>query len=147
MPNKLRIKLYKIIGININANEVRQKCFFNSKFVSVGKGSFINYFCQFHSAYTSENNIAIGDNCYVGMNVNFCCISHKLGDENQRAGKNIYGSISVGKGTWIGANSVILPNVKIGNGCVVGAGSIVTRDCEPNCLYAGNPARKIRELS
>lgn len=31
-------------------------------------------------------------------------------------------------------------------GGVVAAGSVVTKDCEENCLYAGNPARKIKEL-
>lgn len=26
------------------------------------------------------------------------------------------------------------------------AGIVVTKDCEENCLYAGNPARKIKQL-
>ena len=29
---------------------------------------------------------------------------------------------------------------------VIAAGSVVTRDCEENCLYAGNQVRKIKEL-
>lgn len=52
----------------------------------------------------------------------------------------------MGTGVWIGANVTVLPEVTIGNGCVIAAGSVVTSDCEDNCLYAGNPARKKRLL-
>lgn len=37
--------------------------------------------------------------------------------------------------------------VRIGQGAVVGAGSVVTKSVEPYSLYAGVPARKIRDLS
>lgn len=36
--------------------------------------------------------------------------------------------------------------ITIGSGCVIAAGSVVIHDCEDNCLYAGNPAKKIKEL-
>lgn len=45
---------------------------------------------------------------------------------------------------WIGANAVILDGVYIGKGVVVGAGSVVTKDLEEYCVYAGNPARFIK---
>ena len=80
------------------------------------------------------------------MNTCFICLSHFIGDSNKRAGKNIYSNIHVGKGSWIGANVTVLPGVSIGNGCIVAAGSVVISDCEDNCLYAGNPAKKKRYL-
>jgi maltose O-acetyltransferase len=43
--------------------------------------------------------------------------------------------------------SIICPGVVIGEGVVVAAGSIVTKNCDANSLYAGNPARKIKELN
>ena len=45
---------------------------------------------------------------------------------------------------WVGYNTTILSGVKIGEGSIIGAGSIVTRDVEPYSIYAGNPAKKIR---
>lgn len=48
---------------------------------------------------------------------------------------------------WIGMNCIILKGVKIGSGSIIAAGSIVTGDVDPNSLYAGNPAKKIKELS
>ena len=50
----------------------------------------------------------------------------------------------IGADVWIGANAVILSGVTVGNGAVIGAGSIVTHDVPPYEIWAGNPAKKIR---
>lgn len=52
--------------------------------------------------------------------------------------------VTIGAGSFIGAHSVILPNVTIGRGCVVGAGSIVSRDVHDYTVVAGAPARVVR---
>jgi len=46
---------------------------------------------------------------------------------------------------WVGYGSIILSGVKIGQGSIIAAGSVVTKDVEPYSIYAGNPARKIKE--
>lgn len=46
---------------------------------------------------------------------------------------------------WVGAHSVILPGVKIGKGSVIGAGSVVTKDIKPYTIAVGNPAKVIKE--
>ena len=69
-----------------------------------------------------------------------------MGTESQRAGKHIYHDIVVEDGAWIGASCTILPNVTIANGCVIAAGSVVTKSTEPNGLYAGVPAKRIKDL-
>jgi acetyltransferase-like isoleucine patch superfamily enzyme len=48
---------------------------------------------------------------------------------------------------WIGAGSIILPNVRIGKNSVVGAGSVVTKDVAAYSVVAGNPAKLIRMLN
>lgn len=54
--------------------------------------------------------------------------------------------IEIGNNIWIGANALILPNVKkIGDGAVIGAGAVVTKDVDPYAIVVGNPARKIRD--
>lgn len=47
---------------------------------------------------------------------------------------------------WIGHNATILPSVsRIGRGAVIGAGSIVVKDVPCYTVWAGNPAKKIRD--
>jgi hypothetical protein len=45
----------------------------------------------------------------------------------------------------ISAGALVVDGVKIGTGAVIGAGSVVTRPCEPLGVYAGAPARKLRD--
>ena len=47
---------------------------------------------------------------------------------------------------WIGADVTILPGVHIGRCAVIGAGSVVTGNVEAYHIYAGVPARKIRDI-
>lgn len=51
----------------------------------------------------------------------------------------------IGHDVWIGYGATVLGGVKIGDGAIIAAGSVVTKDVESFCIYAGNPARKIRE--
>lgn len=54
-----------------------------------------------------------------------------------------YGKIHVGKRTFIGCNSTIMPGVTIGERCVIGAGSVVTKDIPDGCVALGLPARVV----
>lgn len=90
--------------------------------------------------------VEIGKNVALGPNVSLISDTHEIGDSEKRARKSIHKSIFVGDGTWIGANSTVLPGVTIGEGTIIGAGSLVNKNCEPNSLYAGNPARFIKKL-
>jgi len=55
---------------------------------------------------------------------------------------------SIGEGSLIGIQAVILNNVKIGRNCIVGAGSVVTEGKEfpDNSLIFGSPAKLVRTL-
>lgn len=54
--------------------------------------------------------------------------------------------VVVGDNVWIGLDVLILKGSRIGENTVVGAGSIVRGTLEANCVYAGNPAQKVRSL-
>lgn len=47
---------------------------------------------------------------------------------------------------WIGHNAVLLPGAaKIGRGSAIGAGSVVTKNVPPYSIVVGNPGRVIRQ--
>lgn len=53
------------------------------------------------------------------------------------------GEIIIEDDVWVGANCVILPDVRIGRGAVIAAGAVVTRSVAPFAIAAGVPARQI----
>lgn len=143
IPNKLRKFLYKISGIKIGKGvKICPHCFMGSGDIEIGENTFINYNVWFNTA----RRIKIGSRCNIAMKVTFITSTHEIGDINRRAGKSVSLPINVGDGCWIGANSTILPGISIGNGVIVAAGSVVNSDLLDNCLYAGVPAKKIKEL-
>lgn len=53
----------------------------------------------------------------------------------------------IGDDVTIGANVVIIGNIKIGNNVVIGAGSVVTKDIPDNSIVVGNPAKILRTIN
>jgi acetyltransferase-like isoleucine patch superfamily enzyme len=61
-------------------------------------------------------------------------------------GYSKFSGVLIKKGSWIGANVIILPGVTIGENAVVAAGSVVTKDVEPRTVVGGNPAKLIHQI-
>ena len=53
------------------------------------------------------------------------------------------GTIEIMDNVFIGAGSIILPNVKIGPNVIIGAGSIICKDVPENSVCVGVPAKKV----
>ena len=100
--------------------------------MKIGNKFFIND----NSSITCRGYIEIGDNCLFGQNVLLYDHDHEFEIKKpiNSQGFNV-GKIIIGNNVWIGANCIILKNVKIGNNVVIGAGSIVTKDIPDNVVY------------
>ena len=142
-PRWLRVSLYSLMGNKIHSFRFNPGCFVGGNKLYVGKGSFISY----GNFFDLSDYIIIGDNVHVAMRCTFITSSHELSGSEQRARAVIHSPIQIGNGCWIGGNETILPGVSIGEGTVIAAGAVVTKDCEPNALYAGVPAKKVKTLS
>lgn len=59
----------------------------------------------------------------------------------------MHADVHLGKHVIVGSGSVILPGVTLHEGVAIGALSLVNRDCHAFGIYAGNPARRIKERS
>jgi acetyltransferase-like isoleucine patch superfamily enzyme len=54
------------------------------------------------------------------------------------------GNIIIGNDVWIGANAIILDDIKIGNGAIIAANSFVNKDIPPYSIVGGTPAKIIK---
>jgi maltose O-acetyltransferase len=137
-----RMRIYRRLGMEIETHKIQPGCFFFGHDVAIGEGTWIGHRCYFDSAARIE----IGRDCDLGMEVMLCTSTHERGTRERRAGRFAPEPISVGDGVWIGTRAMLLPGVSVGDGCVVAAGSVVTRDCEPHGVYAGVPAKRVKDL-
>jgi len=137
-----RERLYGMAGLDVESDWVQSGCYFHSANVHIGQRSFINHGCYFENV----ERIEIGPDCALGCFVAILTSTHELGGHARRQGDWIIRPVTVGAGCWIGTRVTILPGVVIGDGCVIAAGATVASDCEPDGMYAGVPARRIREL-
>lgn len=91
--------------------------------------------------------VKISDFCIISPNV-VICHHTKLGKGCLISNVSGVGaSINVGENVFVGMGSTIVTGMKtIGDNSIIGAGAVVLKDCESNGVYAGVPAKKIREL-
>jgi maltose O-acetyltransferase len=142
VPRTVRWALLRVSGLKLDTRAIAPGSVFTGPDVAVGRGSYVNTGCLFDSSAP----ISIGRRVQVGMGVMLITSTHELGDSQERAGELTARPITIGDGSWIGARASILPGVTVGSGCVVAAGAVVTKDCEPGKLYAGVPAKPVRDL-
>jgi acetyltransferase-like isoleucine patch superfamily enzyme len=113
----------------------------------------------------SPENLAIGEYCWIGegavldasgglrigehtsIGLNALIFTHSSWLANMML-ENTSGSdlierkpVRIGKGCFIGGNSVIMPGVTIGDFVTVNPLSVVAKDVPDYCLVSGNPAR------
>jgi acetyltransferase-like isoleucine patch superfamily enzyme len=88
--------------------------------------------------------VTIGEDCFIGHGVMFINDLFSGGGP-AKGDQSRWKSTSVGNKVSIGSNATILP-VSICEGAVIGAGAVVTSDITGPGIYAGNPARKIRDV-
>jgi acetyltransferase-like isoleucine patch superfamily enzyme len=89
--------------------------------------------------------VTIGEDCFIGHGVMFINDEFNNGGP-ARGDKSLWKQTSIGNNVSIGSNATILP-IRICDGAVIGAGAVVTRDITERGIYAGNPARKIGNIS
>ncbi len=96
-----------------------------------------------------HRNIIIGADVSITANCAITDVTHpysdpsnpmKIGDRISK--DNSY--VEIGKGSFLGFGTVVLPNVRIGEYVIVGANSVVTKDIDSFCVAAGSPARILK---
>lgn len=117
---------------------------FIGPFVEIQKGVRIGKNCKIQSHSFICELVNIGDSCFISHGAMF--INDTFSSGHPAGGdRKLWKSTAVGNNVSIGTNATILP-VKIADNVVIGGGSVVTKDILKPGIYAGNPARKLRDL-
>ena len=95
-----------------------------------------------------SDDCIIGRDVAIGPNCTFYTHDHKYNNIDLPAWKGgiISKPIYIDDGVWIGSGVTLLPGVKIGKRAVIAAGSVVTKDVQSNAVYAGIPAKLIKQI-
>ena len=86
--------------------------------------------------------ITLRSHCVVSQQAYLCGASHDIDDP---AFPMLSQPIEVGRYAWIAARATVCAGVRIGDGAVLGLASVATRDLQPWGVYAGAPARLLRQ--
>lgn len=141
-PEEVRNILTNITGKEIDSS-VQVLTPFNTDFgvnIRLGKDIFINKSCMF----VDLGGIELEDNVLIGPDVKILSVNHSLDPKNRRG--VILRSVKIKRNVWLGAGVTVCPGVTIGENSVVGAGSVVTKDVPDNTVYAGVPAKFIKNI-
>ena len=122
---------------------------------TIGSNCKIGSYTEIQSDVTigNDNNISshsficskttIGNNVFIGHGV--MTINDLYPPSFKRTGsKDAWQAIHIEDDVVIGTNATLFP-VTIGKGSIVGAGSVVTKDVPPGVVVAGNPAKIIKK--
>lgn len=143
MSKYARVRALKALGVEAGSGGIQDGCTIKRRNVHFDGDVWLNDDVWFDA----HADIWIGRGTMVGPGTRFLTATHEIGPHELRASTPIVQDIRIGAGVFIGANVVILPGITVGDGSVIAAGAIVTRDCDPDGLYAGVPARRVRDLA
>lgn len=126
---------------------IGKNCTFTYRTVELGSYVYIGNNCVIQSAH---GNIKIGNHVMFGPGVHLHGGNHVMNqvgvymDQIQKK----FGDdpdLIIEDDVWIGSNAIILGGVTIGRGSVIGAGTVVTKSVPPYSLVVGNPGKVIKK--
>lgn len=136
------------IGDNcmINSKLIKQTCFMtvnpNAQIEIGDHVTFSGTSIQCYQSVKINNDCAIANAYIVDSPAH-----HLSADRKERGDAGLqHAPVVIGRNVWISVNTVITHGVTIGENSVIGACALVREDVTPNSLYAGVPAKFIREI-
>jgi acetyltransferase-like isoleucine patch superfamily enzyme len=112
-------------------------------YISIGNNVVINHYTVIHA----KGGVEIGDWCVFAPHCGIYAQNHTFEsfDKPITQQPNVGLPVTLMGDIWLGANSLILGGVTLGKGTVVGAGSVVTKSVPMAKVVAGNPACIIKD--
>jgi maltose O-acetyltransferase len=95
---------------------------------------------------TRKDNLFIGNRVSFGPKVILITDSSPNNSKLIKKFPLLSGIIVIEEDVWIGAGTIILPNVTIGKCSIVAAGSVCNKDVPPYTIVGGVPAKLIKKI-
>lgn len=86
--------------------------------------------------------VHLGSHAIVSQHAYVCAATHDIDDPGFPI---ITAPITIGPYAWICARASVLPGLTVHEGAVLGLGAVTSKDLEPWQVYAGVPARRVRQ--
>lgn len=98
-----------------------------------------------HKSITIGNYVKMGGGVSI-YDTDFHSLNPEIRKSKDDLRQRIEKPVVIKDNVFIGAHSIILKGVTIGKNSIIGAGSVVTKSVPDNQIWAGNPAKFIRNL-
>ena len=129
--------------VNLYECTIGENCFIGP-FVEIQKDVIIGDYCKIQSHTFICELVKIGNHCFISHGAMF--INDTFSKGGPAGGKKeLWKRTKIGNYVSIGTNATILP-VEIVDNVVIGAGAVVIKNILSPGIYAGTPARKIRDI-
>jgi len=151
-------KLNKVVGIGRNVRLNNCKLNFHARvaeYASIHHTTIDEYSSV--GRYAKVTHTKIGKFCAISWDVTINAVSHPHTNLSISAFPYVphvgnfvtkriqsHSEVIIKNDVWIGANTVIMPNITVGNGAIIGAGAVVTKDVPDYAVVVGVPAKIIK---
>jgi acetyltransferase-like isoleucine patch superfamily enzyme len=111
--------------------------------ITIGKNCFLGEY----NVIRGQGGVYIGNEVYTGPMVQIVAVNHVFSDPYRpirQQGITAQG-IVIEDDVWIGANATVVDGVTIGKGSIIGAGSVVTQSIPPYSIAVGTPAKPVKD--
>lgn len=166
-PQQIQAMGFAAVGANVQISE--KASFYGVSGISLGSNVRIDDFCVLSAGV---GGIQIGNHIHIAVYTaligagcikleDFCNLSSRVSiysSSDDYSGASLtnptvpdefkqvqHAPVHLGKHVIVGSGSVILPGITLEEGVAVGALSLVTKNCAAFGIYAGNPARRIKD--
>lgn len=151
--NNFKIGHFNVIGENVSVGNNVEICNFVllKKDTKIGNDCYIDSYVLSSGACTIGNNVIlryssivarnviIEDDVFFTAGVKTIFLDHKRSMTKR--------SLVIKKGSFFGDNAVIMGGITVAENCIIGACAFVNKDTDPNGVYVGVPAKKIRNVT
>lgn len=110
--------------------------------LDIGDKVFFNRGCMI----SCHQKVSIGKGCVFGPDVKIYDNDHFFSSEGLDLSRHKLGDISIGEGTWVAANVVILRDTHIGKHCVIGTGAVVKGEVPDHSIVTSERSLNIRPI-